>query len=65
MQTQAMPLRLKGALRYALTRAEDEAQTRDPELGRLMLYQLSYFRIVLKLCRAYFEWEEMDSNHRR
>ena len=30
MQTQAMPLRLKGALRYALTRAEDEAQTRDP-----------------------------------
>ncbi len=27
--------------------AEDEAQTRDPQLGRLMLYQLSYFR---KLC---------------
>ena len=26
-------------------RAEDEAQTRDPQLGRLMLYQLSYFRI--------------------
>ena len=26
--------------------AEDEAQTRDPQLGRLMLYQLSYFRIV-------------------
>ncbi len=25
--------------------AEDEAQTRDPQLGRLMLYQLSYFRI--------------------
>ena len=25
-------------------RAEDEAQTRDPQLGRLMLYQLSYFR---------------------
>ena len=24
--------------------AEDEAQTRDPQLGRLMLYQLSYFR---------------------
>ena len=28
--------------------AEDEAQTRDPQLGRLMLYQLSYFRIVNK-----------------
>ena len=27
-----------------LFRAEDEAQTRDPQLGRLMLYQLSYFR---------------------
>lgn len=26
--------------------AEDEAQTRDPQLGRLMLYQLSYFRIL-------------------
>ena len=25
-------------------RAEDEAQTRDPQLGRLMLCQLSYFR---------------------
>ena len=28
-------------------RAEDEAQTRDPQLGRLMLYQLSYFRRTL------------------
>ena len=28
----------------AVQRAEDEAQTRDPQLGRLMLYQLSYFR---------------------
>ena len=26
-------------------RAEDEARTRDPNLGRVMLYQLSYFRI--------------------
>ena len=25
-------------------RAEDGAQTRDPQLGRLMLYRLSYFR---------------------
>ena len=27
--------------------AENEVRTRDPQLGRLMLYQLSYFR---KLC---------------
>ena len=25
--------------------AEDGAQTRDPQLGRLVLYRLSYFRI--------------------
>ena len=25
-------------------RAENGAQTRDPQLGRLVLYQLSYFR---------------------
>ena len=29
-----------------IIRAEDGAQTRDPQLGRLMLYQLSYFRKV-------------------
>ena len=39
-------------------RAEDGAQTRDPQLGRLMLYQLSYFRIL-------HLWAVMDSNHRR
>ena len=33
---------------------EDGAQTRDPQLGRLMLYQLSYFRIK-KVGRAGFE----------
>ena len=27
------------------TRAEDEIRTRDPHLGKVMLYQLSYFRI--------------------
>ena len=25
--------------------AEDEIRTRDPHLGKVMLYQLSYFRI--------------------
>lgn len=28
-----------------LSRAEDEARTRDNQLGRLELYQLSYFRL--------------------
>jgi hypothetical protein len=29
-----------------LSRAEDEIRTRDPHLGKVMLYQLSYFRIL-------------------
>ncbi len=29
--------------------AEDEIRTRDPQLGRLMLYQLSYFRVQFYL----------------
>ena len=28
--------------------AEDEIRTRDPNLGKVVLYQLSYFRIVCK-----------------
>ncbi len=27
-------------------RAEDGTRTRDPNLGKVMLYQLSYFRIA-------------------
>ena len=30
---------------HRLNRAEDEIRTRDIQLGRLMLYQLSYFRL--------------------
>jgi hypothetical protein len=33
-------------VRGNLFRAEDEARTRDNQLGRLELYQLSYFRIT-------------------
>ncbi len=29
-------------------RAEDETRTRDPNLGKVVLYQLSYFRISLR-----------------
>ncbi len=38
-----------GALRK---RAANEARTRDPQLGKLMLYQLSYCRILLCLIGA-------------
>ena len=34
-------------LHWLNNRAEDEVRTRDPQLGRLMLYQLSYFRVLL------------------
>ena len=27
--------------------AEDEARTRDPNLGKVVLYQLSYFRVYI------------------
>ena len=44
-------------LALSISGAEDGTQTRDPQLGRLMLYRLSYFRN--------FAWAKMDSNHRR
>ena len=31
---------------HPLRRAENEARTRDPNLGKVVLYQLSYFRIA-------------------
>ena len=33
-------------------RAENEARTRDPNLGKVVLYQLSYFRIAFRLTGA-------------
>ena len=30
-------------------RAVGEARTRDPQLGKLMLYQLSYYRIAVQM----------------
>ena len=35
----------KNSTEAFIKRAENGTQTRDPQLGRLMLYQLSYFRI--------------------
>ena len=31
---------------WAIFRAENETRTRDPDLGKVVLYQLSYFRIT-------------------
>ena len=47
-------------------RAEDGAQTRDPQLGRLVLYQLSYFRnfILISSNRVPHLWAGTDSNRR-
>ncbi len=47
----ALPLSYTGSVG-----AENEVRTRDPQLGRLMLYQLSYFRKNW--------WAEEDSNLR-
>ena len=47
-------------------RAENGAQTRDPQLGRLVLYRLSYFReLTTTSATVIMVWEQMDSNHRR
>ena len=62
----AMQRRPRG--RNAQRGAGDGARTRDPpQLGRLMLYQLSYSREVLTVLAGGNTrwWREMDSNHRR
>jgi hypothetical protein len=51
-------LRGRGSVHSLMIGAGDETRTRDPQLGRLMLYQLSYTR-PLAWCRG------EDSNLRR
>jgi hypothetical protein len=36
----------KARLERAFLRADDGARTHDPQLGKLMLYQLSYVRVA-------------------
>ena len=43
--TSSLPRKRSTPELHRLTRAEDEIRTRDIQLGRLMLYQLSYFRL--------------------
>ena len=44
-----LPFRHLGFIRFfhVLKRAENETRTRDPNLGKVVLYQLSYFRVSL------------------
>ena len=42
--TSSLPRKCSTAELHWQNGAEDEVRTRDPQLGRLMLYQLSYFR---------------------
>ena len=37
-----------GNLAVTYSRAENETRTRDPDLGKVVLYQLSYFRVYPK-----------------
>ena len=41
LQTSALPL---GYVAFINNGAENETRTRDPNLGKVVLYQLSYFR---------------------
>ena len=56
LMTSSLPRMRSTPELHRLFGAENEVRTRDPQLGRLMLYQLSYFRK--------FVWEEEDSNLR-
>ncbi len=38
-------------------RAKDEIRTRDPDLGKVVLYQLSYFRIFGDHIRGLYPFE--------
>ena len=52
LMTSSLPRKRSTPELHWLLRAEDEVRTRDPQLGRLMLYQLSYFRLYFALSRA-------------
>ena len=43
--TSSLPRKRSTPELHRLIGAEDEIRTRDIQLGRLMLYQLSYFRL--------------------
>jgi hypothetical protein len=42
--------------------AKDEIRTRDPDLGKVVLYQLSYFRLFFKLSQRTFSADFVNAN---
>ena|GEM_PF-4347716 len=42
-------------------RAVNEARTRDPQLGKLMLYQLSYYRNSVQMYKILFSQNNFSS----
>ena len=52
LMTSSLPRMRSTPELHRLCGAENEVRTRDPQLGRLMLYQLSYFRFFLRKNRV-------------
>ena len=52
LMTSSLPRMRSTPELHRLCGAENEVRTRDPQLGRLMLYQLSYFRLKKNLLAA-------------
>ena len=52
---------------YLIQRAENGTQTRDPRLGRLVLYRLSYFRkcIVPHTSRTHYAFSIRNGRHKQ
>ena len=52
---------------YLIQRAENGTQTRDPQLGRLVLYRLSYFRkcIVPHTSRTHYGFSIRNGRHKQ
>ena len=52
---------------YLIQRAENGTQTRDPQLGRLVLYRLSYFRkcIVPHASRTHYAFSIRNGRHKQ
>ena len=52
---------------YLIQRAENGTRTRDPQLGRLVLYRLSYFRkcIVPHTSRTHYAFSIRNGRHKQ
>ena len=52
---------------YLIQRAENGTQTRDPQLGRLVLYRLSYVRkcIVPHTSRTHYAFSIRNGRHKQ